>query len=173
MIAAAEALQRAYNDLDNEAYKKALDEIARLTEDQPQPSDRREVVAKMCEEAMGSPASGPVVWTEDRWAGMKSQAAFLASSIDALYAAPTPPQSERNKNDDPQLRMVRSGPDGGGARQTGVASGDVPGEADLRGAPLRAEKRCFTYCGPDKCDCECAEFFEVPPFSQDDIKDEP
>lgn len=37
-----------------------------------------------------------------------------------------------------------------GDRRAGVASGDVQGARDVR----RPEKRCFTYCGDDKCDCE-------------------
>lgn len=34
-------------------------------------------------------------------------------------------------------------------RRLGMASGDVPSAQDVRSP----EKRCFTYCGDDKCDC--------------------
>lgn len=50
----------------------------------------RERAAKLIEEAMWSPASGPVVWTAERKAAMLAQAGFLADAIAALG----PPQGQ-------------------------------------------------------------------------------
>lgn len=54
--------------------------------------------------------------------------------------------------DDHELRVVCEGPDAGRAGQVSMASGNVSSEADLRSV-THPEKRCFTYCGPERCDC--------------------
>lgn len=60
----------------------------------PQPHPDREALIAMLEQAMLSPASGSVVWTEEAIARMKSQVAYLADSILAKIGSPSVPEGE-------------------------------------------------------------------------------
>lgn len=69
---------------------------------------------------------------------------------------------------DAELRVDGEGPDAGTAGRVGVASGNDARQGDIRSPALRPEKRCFTYCGDDKCDCGLADPFAIIPHSQAD-----
>lgn len=66
--------------------------------------------------------------------------------------AEEPHEAHIQRPDEPGRRMHA-----GGTGRAGVASGDDAGAGDVRDPAIRSEKRCFTYCGDDKCDCGLAE----------------
>lgn len=91
-----------------------------------------------------------------------AQAHALEEVADAALSARAVSHPSREEEHD-----IRSDSEGLHAETAGsasVASGDVPRPRDVRSP----EKRCFTYCGDDRCDCGLADPFAVPPFSQAD-----
>lgn len=74
----------------------------------------------------------------------------LGHEAAAISTRPTAPSEDPN---DAQLRMVCEGTDSERAGGLGVASGAVPRPSDIR-SPEVSSKRCFTYCGDDRCTCD-------------------